>query len=318
MYIMKKSKLFAVLIVLLVFIIFSLFFNSIQPFEYNKIKKIHIRHSENDSNSLHFMYKPISMTVIKLAKYLYSGIEIDFKINNMNFDDISPNDLFIWIGVDAPDFDLLKKKNVYTVCYNSEPDTNLYNSNEIWTYSRYQYNNYKKNDTNQIIRFVPIVCEEHVPSVPYNLKNDKLKAIFIGSLHYRQDKRDIINTTTLLKNNLEEKYDLWNDDDFNNYIKNNPNIFINLTKTGTNILPSVRINKLLSHKCIIISEHTNQTDEEYYKGMVYFCKIDEMENVYKKLLNKTGSQLQEESNAIYEKFYNKFYYKNAIKLIVQK
>jgi hypothetical protein len=43
-----------------------------------------------------------------------------------------------------------------------------------------------------------------------------------------------------------------------------------------------------------------------------------MENVYKKLLNKTGSQLQEESNAIYEKFYNKFYYKNAIKLIVQK
>jgi len=111
---------------------------------------------------------------------------------------------------------------------------------------------------------------------------------------------------------------LWSDIDFNNYISNRPNIYLNLTKNNTDVLPSVRINKLLSHKCIIISEHTNVIDEEYYNGIIYFCNINEIENVYRKLINKTNIELQQKANKIYEKFYNKFYYKNAIDLIIQK
>jgi hypothetical protein len=111
---------------------------------------------------------------------------------------------------------------------------------------------------------------------------------------------------------------LWNDSDFNNYISNKPSIYLNLTKKNTVALPSVRINKLLSHKCIIISEHTNDIDEEYYRDMIYFCNIDEIENVYRNLINKTNIELQYEADKIYEKFYNKFYYKNAIDLIIQK
>jgi len=136
-------------------------------------------------------------------------------------------------------------------------------------------------------------------------------------LNYEYEIQKIIRDS-FIKNNLEEVYNLWNDTDFNNYISSNPKIYLNLTKNNTYALPSVRINKLLSHKCIIISEHTNEIDEEYYKGIIYFCNIDEIENVYRRLVNKTNIELQQESNKIYEKFYNKFYYKNAINLIIQK
>jgi hypothetical protein len=127
-----------------------------------------------------------------------------------------------------------------------------------------------------------------------------------------------------MKENLKEIYNLWNDNDYNNFISSKPNIFLNLTKhiipniVEYNVLPTVRINKLLSHKAIIISEHTNPIDEAYYKDMVYFCNLEEIEDVYQELINKTNIELEQISNNIYEKFYDKFYYKNAVKLITEK
>ena len=153
---------------------------------------------------------------------------------------------------------------------------------------------------------------------PYIYLNTNIKLTFIGLLAYRSEKKKILFQNSFIKNNLEEVYNLWNDTDFNNYISSNPKIYLNLTKNNTYALPSVRINKLLSHKCIIISEHTNDIDEEYYKGIIYFCNIDQIENVYRRLVNKTNIELQQEANKIYEIFYNKFYYKNAINLIIQK
>ena len=114
---------------------------------------------------------------------------------------------------------------------------------------------------------------------------------------------------------MEEVYNLWNDTDFNNYITNRPNIFLNLTKDGTVALPTVRINKLLSHRCIIISEHTNNADEEYYKDMIYFCDLSSIGSVYEKLINKSNDELVEESNRIYEKFYDTFHFKNALDIV---
>ena len=170
-----------------------------------------------------------------------------------------------------------------------------------------------------MIRFVPVVCEENAVSVPYpNKENNDVKLAFIGLLNYRPDKKDTLFQSQLIQNNIEEVYNLWNDNDFNQYITSQPRIYLNLTKTDTVALPSARINKLLSHKCIIISENTNEIDEEYYKEMVYFCDIHEIENVYRTLSNKTGAELQAEADQIYEKFYNTFYYKNAVNLVQSK
>jgi len=296
-------------------------FNSIKlnNFLNYESKIIHIWQGERDDNKLLFMYKPIVSSIIKLLEYSNNDILIDYKINYYNFNEINPGEILIWIGCEnIPDFNLLKNRSIYTIYYNSEPDIDNFDADEIWTYSKYLFNNYKKNNDLQIIKFVPIICEENIPIVPYNLKTNDIKLIFIGLLSYRNDKKNILFQNSFIKNNLEEVYNLWNDNDFNNYISNKPNIYLNLKKTNTDALPSVRINKLLSHKCIIISEHTNDIDEEYYKNIIYFCNIDEIENIYRKLINKTNIKLQEEADRIYETFYNKFYYKNAVDLIIQK
>ena len=78
------------------------------------------------------------------------------------------------------------------------------------------------------------------------------------------------------------------------------------TIQGINVLPSCRINKLLSHKCIIISEHCNEIDDELYKNMIYFCKLEEIEDVYRMLLSKSDEELQNEANEKYELFCERF------------
>ncbi len=278
-------------------------------------RKIHIWQAEwEKSIKLEFMYKPIVSSVIELLKYSNYNIDIDFKVNNYNFDDIKENEILIWVGcISIPDFNHLRNKKIYTIYYDTEPDTNIrYSSDEIWTYSKYLFNNYKKQFEKQIIKFVPIILEENIPSVPYNILNENIKLSFIGHLDCRSEKINKIST------NIEEINNLWNDEKYNEYIKSNSRIYLNLTKSYTYVLPSVRINKLLSHKCIIISEHTNDIDEEYYKDMVYFCNIDDINKVYENLLKKSNIELQNEANEKYKKFYDKFYLKNAHKLIEEK
>jgi hypothetical protein len=88
-------------------------------------------------------------------------------------------------------------------------------------------------------------------------------------------------------------------------------------KDDTIALPSARINKLLSHKCIIISEYTNEVDNELYKDLIYFCDISQIEDTYKKIISKSNIELQEEANIKYNLFYNKFY-TNIKDLITEK
>jgi len=313
------------LIPLIILFLFLLIYIQIDYFNTMKLnnflnyesKVIHIWQFEWDQhNKLEFMYKPIVSTVIKLLEYSNYDIVIDFKINNYDFNEINDGEILIWIGVNNPDFNSLKNRGIYTIFYNADPNTYYYEADEIWTYSKYLFDNYKKNNESQIIKFIPIICEEGIPIVPYNLKTNDIKLIFMGALCARNNKKDILFQNSFIKDNLNDVYNLWNDNDFNNYISNKPNIYLNLTKIDTCALPSVRINKLLSHKCIIISEHTNDIDEEYYKDIIYFCDINEIEQVYKKLLNDTN--LEEKSNEIYNTFYNKFNYKNVINLIMQK
>ena len=283
----------------------------------NKYKKIHIWQGDTYNMLLKFMYQPVVTSILNLLKIEIDDNIIDYKINYYNFDEIEENDILLWVGCEnIPDFNSLKKRNVYTIYYNTEPNIIMYDSDEIWTYSKYAFIQYNKINNTQIIKFVPIICTEDNVFISY-LKYD-IKLSFIGALVHRSDKAQIILNDPIIKNNLEEIYNLWSDEAYNDYINNTSNIFINLTKTGTNILPSVRINKLLSHKCIVISEYTNDIDEEYYKGLVYFCKLEDISKVYLELINNSKEKIQEIANNIYINFYNKFNTKNAYKLITKK
>jgi hypothetical protein len=311
------------LIYIILYILYNIFIE-----QYHSINKkiIHVWRGEREDNTFYFMCKPIEISILNLLKYkneMYNDIIIDYKFDYTNFDEINPNDTLIWIGDQKkPDFNLLKERNIYTIFYNIEPNINKYDSNEVWTYSKYLFNKYEKNDENQIIKFVPIICEENIPSVPYELTNTNMDLIFLGGFWARAEKHKKLLESPIMKENLKEVYNLWNDIDFNNYISKEPKIYLNLTKhmpdTEDYVLPSVRINKLLSHKCIIISEYTNLIDEEYYKGMIYFYNLEEIPTIYQELINKTNIELKEISNDIYKQFYNKFYYKNAVKLIEEK
>jgi len=282
-------------------------------------KKIHIwQHNWNSMHDLVFMYDPIIKSLKYLLKEKYPDVEIEHRVNCYEWDTINPHDTLIWVGpLMVPGFNVLKNKNIYTVYYNTEPNLDNFNSHEIWTYSKHNFNNYINANSNQIIRFFPISCDENVPLIPYSIKNNNnLGLIFFGNWAYRPEKKEIILSYPLLNEKIIEIYTAWSDATFNNIIESGPNIFLNLTKTDHPSLPSVRINKLLSHKCIIISEHTNPIDEELYDGLVYFCKIEEIEAVYKNLLEKSAEELEEESNTIYAKFCSKFNYKSAVNLIL--
>ena len=282
-----------------------------ETFLNKKSKKIHIWHSM--TNTLNFMYKPI---ILSLLEFIKKNIHINVEYKYNNYGEIQPNDILIWVGCDPiPNFNYFKNKNIYTIYYNTEPNYTNPNSDEIWTYSKYLFNTYTKH--NNIIRFFPVWCETTTHYVPYHLKNN-LKLIFMGNLNYRHEKKNILFKSPFIKNNLIEIYNIWNDHDYNKLICNSPHIFINLNKSNTIILPSVRINKLLSHKCIIISEHTNAVDEEFYKGIIYFCKLNEIEGIYKSLIHKSREELYKESNDKYKKFYNIFNSKNVIQFITQK
>lgn len=275
-------------------------------------KKVHIWHDSR--KELVFMYKPLIQTIIIILKEIYFINQIDYRVSN-DFNSIQSESVLIWVGVNVPDFSLLKERNIYTIFCNTEPNSNSENSHEIWTYSKYLYYNYIPKIKDQIIKFIPIMKEENVPFVNYTLLPTK-DLIFIGNFTDRTIKYNKFSEG--LKKIITQLYNIWNDNDYQSLIKNKPAIYLNLTKDFTYALPSIRINKLLSHKCIIISEFTNKIDEELYKDIVYFCKLDEIEVVYRNLINKSADELCEISNRIYDKFCETFYYKNAIKIIVEK
>lgn len=142
-----------------------------------------------------------------------------------------------------------------------------------------------------------------------------MKLIFIGSLQFREHKYRRLPDN--LKKNLIIIQNIWNDTDYNKFISDKANIFLNLNKEGTAALPSVRINKLLSHKCIIISEHTNTIDDELYKDLIYFCHIKEIGTILNDLMQKTPDELQDISNRKYQIFCERFNSKNLLNLILE-
>ena len=282
--------------------------------------KIHLWHGEKDG-LFTFMYSPVILSIKEMIKTIYPHIEINYKSDYYEWDEIKPTEMLIWIGeIVKPDFNYFKDKNIYTVYYNTEPYIENVSSDEIWTYSRYMFNlhsqEYKQG--NQIIRYIPILCEKNVPSAPYLFKESPMNLIFMGAFYMRADKKSILDEYTLIKDNLLEVFNLWNDRDFSTFVSSKPHIYLNVTKTNNVVLPSFRLNKLLSHRCIIISNHTNPLDELDYKDLIIFCDLREMESEYKKLLELSNEELHQKSNQIYKKFYSRFTLKNAMNRVLQK
>lgn len=281
----------------------------------------HANHHLTDT--VEFMYKPMSQSIIQLINYLYSDIIIDYKYFGNNkfqdayYDDIKDNDMLIVLGhTSTTPYDLLEKRGVYTIQFHTEPSTDKYMVDEIWTYSRQLFNNYEKSHGTQIIKFIPVVCEKNVPSVPYIQKDNKqIKLAFIGFFAYRGNKSNMLFENAFIKDNTVEVSNLWDDDIYNNFMTSEPRIYLNLTKDGTSALPACRLNKLLDYKSIIISEHTNEVDEELYKDIIYFCNLDKIGETFKMLSDKSGEELQTISDEIYTKYYNNFCCENALNLI---
>jgi len=263
-----------------------------------------------------FKYKPSTDSISQILKEKYPSVIYKTDIDILN--EISENDVFIYVGHEFNDFEDLKKRNIYTIWFNTEAFTNLKNSDEIWTYSKYIFEQYDKKESKQIIKFIPVICEDTTSFVKYN-NNVDMKLYFLGNFGYRKEKYDILMEYPKIRENLIEINNLWSDSDYNDFIESSyPKIFINLTGQNTAALPAMRINKLLSHKGLIVSEHTNEIDERLYEGIVYFSDIHDFSNVYSNLLKKTNDELQMESEKRYDKFKQLFDQKNAINLITAK
>ena len=272
---------------------------------------IYIIHDDCGQNKLKFMYDPFVKTSFKYIKDTYND-ECIFLHNNYNIDLMNKGDKLILIGsMKSVDSECLKKKGIYTILYWTEPKIVTSYANEVWLYSKNLFNNFKKINLSQKIKFIPIICQVGVPKINYKL-NNKFKLLFIGNLKVRSKKvRCSLNKLSYFK----ELANLWNDDDYNNIITSNSNIFYSCNKnTSLNVLPSCRINKLLSHGCIVISQLCNETDMKLYKGLVYFCDFNKINNLFKSFLRKSKDELSILSNKIYRKFETKFYtrYKNLV------
>jgi hypothetical protein len=226
---------------------------------------------------------------------------------------IVEGDIVIWVGVPFMEghheIQQLKKRNIYTIHFNLEPHVEDFGSDETWTYSLYMYEQHKC--LQRIIKFIPIIYDETLPKTNYLNKIKELT--FIGGItDGRVHKEKIINESDV---NIHCINHLWSDKDYNLFIINHASIYLSLTKCETRTLASVRINKLLSHRCIIISEKTNDKDEELYKDMVFFRELNEIGPLFKSLIAMSPEELNNIAELAHQKFISKFNPENAFQII---
>jgi len=271
-----------------------------------------------------FLYKPFVDTAFQLfKKYNCKYLHVNCANRESILSLMQENDIVIPIGStwEKRMGDFFKQK-VYMILYWTEPDPpskrpgmhGIANRvDEIWLYSKMTFKQQPKLRNEQKIKFVPIINVDNV-HLDYNKKNHNMKLCFFGALGARQNRLFPINRKKYFIN----KYDLWNDNDYNNFIINNVCIFLNVPKKQTTTLPYARICKLLSHRCIIISVPCNNIDDELFKDMIYFCQFNEIDKVFNNLLSKTPAQLDNIAGNFYNKFISKLSYETVQNVILDK
>jgi hypothetical protein len=155
-----------------------------------------------------------------------------------------------------------------------------------------------------VTKYVPIICERGVPRVRYGEEPVSQQIVFLGDLMFRQEKLRYF--TPEFRGNIVPKFELWHETTYNAFLHGTPYIYLNLTKENTVAMPAVRVNKLLSHGAIIVSENVHADDQEEYEGLVFFGDLTQLEDIFRGLLEKSGEDLREISDAIYARFCEKF------------
>lgn len=262
----------------------------------------------NSQCNLLFMYESFVNTILQLApmsKFLYKNWE------NVDF---NANDIIIVIGCHFGDTDFknFKNKNLYIIFYWTEPKVVQGNiaqyCDEIYLYSKSLFISQQKFFDQQKIRFVPILKQETKSFVNYLKKKDNIKLSFLGNLEFRSPN---VRNFFRSKSYFENRNNLFTENTYNMYMIRNTNIFLNITKSGNSLVPFCRICKLLSHKCLVISERCDKIDEELLEDMVYFCdSLIDIEKTFYNLISKSPQELYNLSYKNYIKFSNKFSVKN--------
>ena len=263
---------------------------------------------------LNFMYKPF----INTLKFLFEGTEIiciedggNYKYDISKFND---NDTIIYIG-DRGSLDFNTKKNkIYTILYWTEPIIGKHQYyDEVFLYSKYLFYNQERAHEEQKIKFIPLIKENTLHFMNYNHKQDNIKLCFMGTIKQRSRKKK-----RMFSNKIDLIYNLWNDKSYNNFIKNKVYIFLNISKKNTKALTFARVNKLLSHKCIIISEYFNKEDDELMKDIIYFTNLDQIWDKFNELASKSPEELVNIAENNYKKFTKIFARQNIKNLILEK
>ena len=252
------------------------------------------------------MYGPFINSLKKILNNNFTFIYIEHD-KNIELNKFKNDDVIIIIGIFELGSQIIKKlksKKIYLIWYWLEPhamNKKLCSlCDEIYVYSLSLYNSYPKYK-NQIIRFVPPLIENTEYYCNYLKKNQEIKLSFLGIIQLRDNYKKYLSYKK-----FTVKYDLFTDKRFNEYINNNYNIFLNINKDKSKILPTGRICKLLSHKCIIISQYCKSKDMELFKNMLYFCSVDNIFDKFEELIKKTPDELEIISDNFHFEFAKKF------------
>lgn len=243
------------------------------------------------------MYAPF----IETCQHKYPKAVLKLAARNV-YERLGPSDTLIVIGFvrvggperiigPFPNYKQLRRRGVHTIVFWTEPCVCKQNSDETWYYSKYLTTRHPGSSFQHLL-----VKDE--PIIDYRrFSKNTAKLVFLGSLEYRS--KEAANLMRSIPYFIE-RYDLFTKDKFDSFLVKVPHIYVSICKEGSCVLPSARINRLLSSGAIIISQHCNPVDDALYNDLIWFCSLDEIHDTSKMLMEKSPRELHDLSRTIKE------------------
>ena len=251
-------------------------------------QKVTIVYGERSDGKLRYMYAPF----IETCQHKYPKAVLKLATRNV-YERLRPSDILIVIGMIGPfpDFTQLRRRGVCTIIYWTEPRVCKRDSDEMWYYSKYLTTRHPGSS------FQHILVKDD-PCIDYRrFSKTTAKLVFLGSLEYRS--KDVANLMRSIPYFIE-RYDLFTKEKFDAFLLREPHIYVSICKEGSCVLPSARINRLLSSGAIIISQHCNPVDDALYSDLIWFCSLNEIHDTSKMLMEKSPRELHDLSRTIKE------------------
>lgn len=245
-----------------------------------------IVYGERKDGKLRYMYAPF----IETCQFKYPTAVVKLATHNV-YEALGPSDTLIVVGMVGPfpEFEKLRRRGVRTITFWTEPQVCKHDSDETWYYSKYLASLHPGS------YFQHILVKDN-PTIDYSrFSKNTAKLVFLGTLSYRS--QETANTMRKIPYFIE-KYDLFTKDKFDSFLVEVPHIYVNICKDGSHILPSARINRLLSSGAIIVSQRCNPVDDTSYDDLIWFCSVDEIHDTSKILMDKSPCELDHLSRTI--------------------